>query len=334
VTAFFAEGSTSYPNSSLSSASVSSVSFINNIYNRLRVQFSGSYVIHAPVTVTYTPYYYNSGIGYEPDTSKTRTYTGIVSVDKTIEFTGTIDPNAAYYEVTAGRTTGVTSDFDGSAEAGNKVHSFSAGPGSPYNSVLLSVTPNNPYVADDNDIPWNGSETITIERREAAGSTYTTVSTNAFSASAFKDHPQDTYTWTDNASNGLNNGTSYIYRITITGGYFQSNTYRKEDEFPVSPNNYGSLGSLSSASVSGNIVELDFDYGYNYEGSGITVQYKLNSGDWNTPSDVTTVELTLDSNGEASFAKPAATGTYDIRYKYRNDTSYSVSYVSSFYVAP
>jgi hypothetical protein len=208
------------------------------------------------------------------------------------------------------------------------ISSFTASSGSIYDSVNLSVIPGS-------NILWSDTkaETVIIDRRVSGGTppyTYTAVSTdlNFWPSSGGLTTPR---TGVDNASDGLLTTGSYIYRINITGGYFGTKVYRHETTSSANPGNSGNLGTLS-ATVSGDKVELAFSGGSNYNNAKITVQYKLDSiADWDG-TGVTTVQLTLDNDGKASFAKPAA-GTYDIRYKYKNADPSDYA-TSTFTVAP
>jgi hypothetical protein len=321
VTAYFAEGS------SLSNASVTGFERTGALAN-LVIKVSGNYVIGALVTVTYTP------SGGTADDAKTAIST--VSVDRTIAFTGgDIDPNVSSYTITVKRTTGTTYNFSSSVNVPKlKINNFSASAGTAHNSVTLSVIPNNTSAGVTN-IPWAGTETVTSIKRKpssAPDTDYTEVS--LFTNLVFWPSPSVSLTTSrtglDNASNGLATNSYYVYQINITGGYFGTKVFSQETS-SVSPRT-GSLGSLASATVAGGKVELDFNSGSYYSSSIITVQYKLNTvSDWDG-AGVTTVQLTLDNDGKASFDAPADAGTYNIRYKYKNDTSYTTT--STTFIVP
>jgi hypothetical protein len=136
----------------------------------------------------------------------------------------------------------------------------------------------------------------------------------------------------DNASTrDMDVGYSYFYKIEIRGGYFGTGTnatvYTDELSSAVSPGNAGGL-SYSTSSVSGGTATIYFNQS---SGTKITVQYKRNNVlTWTDPS-VSTVEREIGGNREINISG-LTNGTYDIRYKYRNDSSTSYSTQTSVFV--
>jgi hypothetical protein len=248
VTAYFAEGSY------LSSASVSSFTRTNAL-STLVLNVSGDYVVNAPVTVTYTPY--TSGTA-----GASKTVERTVKADRTIDFTGDIDPNPDEYRITVSRTTGTSNAFYNFLNVSKlTLDSFSASSGSVYDSVSLSVTPNSTSSWFTN-IPWAGTETVTIQRKPdtitgaygsvlATGLNFWPTGTNLVTAR----------TGLDNASDGLDVSGSYIYRINVTGGYFGTKIYTQET-YSVFPNYWSTLGAptVNAPATTGNI-QLDFGSG-------------------------------------------------------------------------
>jgi hypothetical protein len=319
VTAHFAQGGGS------SFANLSNIRHITN--NTVRMDVSGTYILDAPVTVYYT----------STDTSSTSNNgeaTTTVQGTRTaqyIEFTGAnIDPNEPSYTIRVIRSTGVDPDtaafqnLSGSL-ARLTLGGISGSQGTAYNSVNVSVTPND----GSNDILWIGGETgetVTISHR-LSGSTgsYSSAGSLGFTGTAFKNAIVGLTlpVAIDNASDGLQAGSSYEYLIEITGGYFGAKTYR--ESFIAVSSNAGSLGNLTSATVGASAVTLTFTGGSNYENAKIAVQYRLGTGAW------TTLQSQLDNTGSTTFGRPAA-GVYDIQYKYKNDTGYVTGTVTSFTV--